>query len=66
MEGYESGRQLDDLDTAASSGYGGCCDMGVDLASLLALLAGMNIRFTDKFLNKSDVKLCSEECPEGK
>ena len=43
MEGDESGRQLDDLDTAASSGYGGCCDMGVDLASLLALLAGMFI-----------------------
>ena len=36
----ESGRQLDDLDTAASSGYGGCCDTGVDLATLLALLAG--------------------------
>ena len=40
-ESSESGRQLDDLDTAASSGHGGCCDMGVDLASLLALLAGM-------------------------
>ena len=41
MEGdAESGRQLDDLDTAASSGYG-CCDTGVDLATLLALLAGM-------------------------
>ena len=46
MEGDESGRQLDDLDTAASSGYGGCCDNGVDLASLLALLAGMFIQIS--------------------
>ena len=43
MEGDEIGRQFDDLDTAASSGYGGCCENGVDLGSLLALLGGMFI-----------------------
>ena len=39
----ENGRQLIyDLDTAASGhgGYG-CCDTGVDFATLLALSAGM-------------------------
>ena len=41
-QGVEKGRQLYDLATAASGhgGYG-CCDTGVDFATLLALLAGM-------------------------
>ena len=43
-----NGRQID-LSSAAS-GYGGgyCCDTGVDLPTLLALLAGISSIFTKK------------------
>ena len=46
-----NGRQID-LSSAAS-GYGGgyCCDTGVDLPTLLALLAGISSIFTKKESN---------------